>query len=78
MGKNASFAGIGRNNVRYIETNEKGEMCSESLQTAIKDDLNNKLIPFFVNATVGTTRMRVMMDYNNALPYPFFFYLCFC
>ena len=57
MGKNASFAGIGRNNVRYIETNEKGEMCSESLQTAIKDDLNNKLIPFFVNATVGTTVM---------------------
>ncbi len=57
MGKNASFAGIGRNNVRYIETNEKGEMCSESLQTAIKNDLNNKLIPFFVNATVGTTVM---------------------
>ena len=57
MGKNASFSGIGRNNVRYIETNEKGEMCSESLQTAIKNDLNNKLIPFFVNATVGTTVM---------------------
>ncbi len=57
MGKNASFAGIGRNNVRYIETNKKGEMCSESLQTAIKNDLNNKLIPFFVNATVGTTVM---------------------
>lgn len=57
MGKNASFAGIGRNNVRYIETNAKGEMCSESLQTAIKNDLNNKLIPFFVNATVGTTVM---------------------
>ena len=57
MGKNASFAGIGRNNVRYIETNEKGEICSESLQTAIKNDLNNKLIPFFVNATVGTTVM---------------------
>ena len=57
IGKNASFAGIGRNNVRYIKTNAKGEMCSESLQTAIKNDMNNKLIPFFVNATVGTTVM---------------------
>ena len=57
MGKNASFAGIGRNNVRYIETNEKGEMCSEDLQSAIKDDIENGLTPFFVNATVGTTVM---------------------
>ena len=57
MGKNASFAGIGRNNVRYIETNEKGEMCSEDLQSAIKDDIKNGLTPFFINATVGTTVM---------------------
>ena len=28
IGKNMSFAGIGRNNVRYIKTNEKGEITS--------------------------------------------------
>jgi len=57
IGKNASFAGIGRNNVRYIKTNKKGEMCSEDLQSTIENDLKNGLIPFFVNATVGTTVM---------------------
>ena len=57
IGKNASFAGIGRNNVRYIKTNEKGEMCSEDLQSSIENDLKNGFIPLFVNATVGTTVM---------------------
>ena len=57
IGKNASFAGIGRNNVRYIKTNKKGEMCSEDLQSTIENDLKNGFIPLFVNATVGTTVM---------------------
>ena len=57
IGKNASFAGIGRDNVRYIKTNKKGEMCSENLQSAIENDLKNGFIPLFVNATVGTTVM---------------------
>ncbi len=57
IGKNASFAGIGRDNVRYIKTNKKGEMCSENLLSAIENDLKNGLTPFFVNATIGTTVM---------------------
>ena len=28
-----SFCGIGRDNVRYIDTNEKGEMISEKLES---------------------------------------------
>ena len=57
IGKNASFSGIVRNNVRYIQTNNKGEMISKDLENTIKRDLRNGLIPFFVNATVGTTVM---------------------
>jgi len=57
IGKNASFAGIGRENVRYIETNEKGEMISSELFLQIEKDIKNGKIPFFVNATIGTTVM---------------------
>ncbi len=57
IGKNSSFAGIGRENIRYIETNEKGEMISSELFIQIEKDIKNGKIPFFVNATIGTTVM---------------------
>ena len=57
IGKNASFAGIGRDNVRYIPTNNKGEMISEELISAVEEDVKNGFSPVFVNATVGTTVM---------------------
>lgn len=57
MGKNASFSGIGKNNVKYIETNEKGEMISKKLNETIQSDLKKGLIPFLVNATIGSTVM---------------------
>lgn len=57
MDKNASFSGIGRNNVRYIETNKKGEMISSELISQIEQDIKNGLTPFFINATIGTTVM---------------------
>jgi len=57
IGKNASFAGIGRDNVRYISANEKGEIISSELENAIINDIENGNTPFFVNATVGTTVM---------------------
>ncbi len=55
IAKNASFAGIGRDNVRYIETDQNGKMKVAILEQQIKDDLSNGLSPFFVNATAGTT-----------------------
>ena len=57
MGKNASFSGIGKNNVKYIETNDKGEMISKKLNETIQSDLKKGLIPFLVNATIGSTVM---------------------
>ncbi len=53
--KNASFAGIGRDNIRYIEADSKGRMIPEKLEAQIKEDLNDGLIPTYVNATAGTT-----------------------
>ena len=53
--KNASFAGIGRSNVRYIEADSSGRMIPQKLEEQILLDLNNGLTPTFINATAGTT-----------------------
>ena len=53
--KNAAFAGIGRNNVRYIVADEKGRMIPEKLAAQIEEDLEKGYKPCFINATAGTT-----------------------
>jgi len=53
--KNASLIGIGRDQVRFIKTNDLGEMLPEDLKLQIQLDLAKGFYPFFVNATAGTT-----------------------
>ena len=53
--KNASFAGIGRNNIRYIQADSDGKMIPEKLEAQIKEDIQNGGIPTYVNVTAGTT-----------------------
>jgi sulfinoalanine decarboxylase/sulfinoalanine decarboxylase/aspartate 1-decarboxylase len=53
--KNASFAGIGRNNIRYIEVDSKGRMLPNKLEEQILQDIQNGGVPTYVNATAGTT-----------------------
>lgn len=53
--KNASFAGIGRNNIRYIKADSKGRIIPELLEAQILEDIENGEIPTYVNATAGTT-----------------------
>ncbi|MDA7744880.1 aminotransferase class V-fold PLP-dependent enzyme [bacterium] len=53
--KNASFAGIGRNNIRYIEADSKGRMIPAKLEEQIVTDISEGFIPTYVNATAGTT-----------------------
>lgn len=53
--KNASFAGIGRNNIRYIKVDTKGSMILDDLEKQILKDIKNGDIPTYVNATAGTT-----------------------
>ncbi|RKE98328.1 pyridoxal phosphate-dependent decarboxylase family protein [Ichthyenterobacterium magnum] len=55
IAKNASFIGIGRNQVRRIKTNAFGQMLAEDLEHQIKLDIKKGYQPFFVNATAGTT-----------------------
>jgi sulfinoalanine decarboxylase/sulfinoalanine decarboxylase/aspartate 1-decarboxylase len=53
--KNGAILGIGGNNVRKVISDKKGKMNVLALEEAIKQDLKEGNIPFFVNATAGTT-----------------------
>lgn len=53
--KNAAFSGIGRDNVRYISANERGEINAEELNLMIEKDMALGYKPTLVNATAGTT-----------------------
>jgi glutamate/tyrosine decarboxylase-like PLP-dependent enzyme len=55
--KNASFIGLGRDQVRYIATNSRGEMRVDSLEAQIKKDIQDGFLPVFINITAGTTVM---------------------
>lgn len=60
--KNASFIGVGREQVRYVDINEKGQMAAEHLESMITQDLTMGFHPFFVNATAGTTVLGAFDD----------------
>jgi len=62
MAKNASFSGLGKENIRYIKCNEYGQMDFKLLESQIKNDLDNNLTPFYINATAGTT---VLCAFDN-------------
>lgn len=63
--KNAAFIGIGKDQVRHIPSNSKGEMIPEALKTQILIDKENGMQPFFVNATAGTTVLGAFDDIKS-------------
>ena len=58
--KAAMVAGIGRDNLRLIEVDDKFAMRPELLEAQIAKDLAAGKIPFFVSATVGTTSSNAL------------------
>ena len=55
ISKNASFSGIGKENVRYIKSDQYGRICKDNFENQINDDISNGFLPFYLNATAGTT-----------------------
>ena len=53
--KNAAFAGIGKDNVRYVPSDDEGRMDPKQLERMVEEDLEKGLIPIMVNLTAGTT-----------------------
>src|SRR5271167_418883 len=58
--KAAIVAGIGSDNLRLIEVDERLAMRSDALARQIQQDLQSGLVPFFVSATVGTTSSNAL------------------
>ncbi len=58
--KGIKIAGLGRQNLRVIEVDERFAMRPESLAQQIEHDRQAGLIPCFVCATVGTTASHAM------------------
>jgi aromatic-L-amino-acid/L-tryptophan decarboxylase len=58
--KAALIAGIGRQNVRLVEVDQKFAMRPQALQQAIDQDRRAGLTPCFVCATVGTTSSNAL------------------
>ena len=53
--KNAAFAGVGREQVRFVSTDERGRMLTADLEKQIIKDKSDGFIPFLINSTAGTT-----------------------
>ncbi|MGA3055722.1 MAG: pyridoxal-dependent decarboxylase [Candidatus Korobacteraceae bacterium] len=58
--KAAMVAGIGTDNLRLLEVDERFAMRPEALARQIQQDRQSGLVPFFVSATVGTTSSNAL------------------
>jgi aromatic-L-amino-acid/L-tryptophan decarboxylase len=58
--KAVKMAGIGSDNLRLIEVDQKFAMRAELLEKQIREDKSNGFQPFFVCATIGTTSSNAM------------------
>ncbi|GBP26637.1 Glutamate decarboxylase 1 [Eumeta japonica] len=62
VGKAAHWLGFGTDSVRLVRVNEHGQMLTDELEVAIKDELTHGRHPLFVNATAGTTVLGAIDD----------------
>src|SRR5207248_3898402 len=63
--KAVQISGLGRSNLRLIETDENFAMDPALLAQAIKNDIASGLKPFFVCATSGSTSSNAMDPLPN-------------
>ena len=68
IAKNASFSGLGKENVRYINSDEKGRINIIAFENQVQIDLENGFIPFYLNATAGTTVLYAFDDVSSLAP----------
>ena len=66
ISKNAAFAGIGRDNVRFIPTDKFGVMDMVILEAKIQEDVDNGFNPILVNTTAGTTVLGAFDNFEEA------------
>jgi len=62
LAKNVAFTGIGRDNVRYLKSNKVGQIDISDFKQQVANDIANGFVPFYINATAGTT---VLCAFDN-------------
>ena len=55
ISKGAILEGLGLDNIISVESNDRGEMIPEELESEIKKSLARGEVPYFANITVGTS-----------------------
>ena len=55
MKKSAHWLGIGTDNIISVPADDQGRMLPDELDKAILQSVEKGKVPFFVNATAGTT-----------------------
>ena len=68
IAKNASFTGVGKDNVRYIKSDEQGRINIDAFKNQIEDDIANGFVPFYINATAGTTVLCAFDNVDELAP----------
>ena len=68
ISKNASFSGIGKENVRYIKSDQFGRICKDDFENQISNDISNGFLPFYLNATAGTTVLCAFDNIEELVP----------
>ncbi len=58
--KGAKIAGIGKENVVKIKSDELLQMCTDDLEKAIRSDIENGYVPCCIVSTLGTTGTTAM------------------
>lgn len=59
------IAGLAEAQLRYIPMDENLRLSAKELEKCIRDDKENGLIPFFVNASIGTTNTGAVDPVNS-------------
>ena len=65
LSKNTAFSGIGRNNIRYIKSNKFGKIDVSDFKRQLINDIENGFVPFYLNATAGTTVLCAFDDIED-------------
>ena len=62
LSKNASFSGLGKENIRYIKSDNFGKLNVLAFKEQVEIDVKNGFVPFYLNATAGTTVLCAFDD----------------
>lgn len=63
--KAAHWLGIGSDNCIAVSTNDRGQMSLDDLETKIQAAKTRGCVPFFINATAGTTVLGAFDDIDS-------------